>query len=180
MASKAIYLTHSWRRQYMMPLCKKYTNVNRSVIFKYILTIHFENVISKLFARHICYINSCRMNNELLDLILDKLTNKHHGAMLHVQAFLDENPEIRINPACWDAIKFLHSESYVVIDGFVTEGKIMVSPKGKLKTGNGGFSGEANYLEETLKVARQSKIYAFWGLIVGILSIALTIILSMK
>jgi hypothetical protein len=94
---------------------------------------------------------------------------------------LDENPEMKNSPGCWDAIKFLHVESYIVTEGFVrSEEKIRITPKGKLKIGNGGFSGDANYMQETLKVARQSKTYAMWGLIVGIVSILLTIILSIK
>jgi len=95
------------------------------------------------------------MNNALLDLVLDRLANKHHGIQLHTQAFLDENPEIKNTPGCWDALKFLHVESYILTEGGVrSEEQIKITPKGKLKIGNGGFSGEANYLQETLKVAR--------------------------
>lgn len=124
------------------------------------------------------------MNNQLLDLILDRLSNKHQGVMLHTQPFLDENPEIRDSSGCWDAIKYLNDKGYVLRQGILFPGeKIMILPDGKLKINNGGFCGEADYLQETLKVAKESRDYAkkavTWTIILGILGILTTIAISL-
>lgn len=114
------------------------------------------------------------MDNKTLDGILIALRDKYNGATDRYQ-LMKENRSMTTN---FDSsITLLIQRKYIIKDSDGQKFLLRITAEGERFLQEGGFTSDAQYKEQTLKVAEESKKYAKWAFWLSAIGIFLTILI---